>query len=346
MVGVGGIGSGMFLALEGDRTLGRSESRGAHLLDVRDYCKLHIIAHHIAVLTGADPSGTAFRVVPVGTVGDDETGRRMVTEMAAVGIDTSFVETVADRPTLFSVCFQYPDGSGGNITTADSAAAALDERDVERAAPLLAADGGRAIALAVPEVGLGVRRRLLQLATGAGAFRAASFVSSEMAEARDSGMFELIDLVSINEDEGEVLTGRSLDPADPLPFLEAIGSAVGDVEIVVSAGSEGAFARSGGRWAHRAALPVAVVTTAGAGDALLAGVLAALSAGVPLLAPLDADPAADEPALASALDLGLLLAARSVTSPHTIHPAADLGTLIAFAGGMGLSFAPPLGDVV
>jgi len=50
LVGVGGIGSGMFLALEGDATLGRNESRPAHLLDVRDYCKLHIVAHHVAVL--------------------------------------------------------------------------------------------------------------------------------------------------------------------------------------------------------------------------------------------------------------------------------------------------------
>ncbi len=52
LVGVGGIGGGMFLALEGDRTLGRNESRPARLLDVRDYGKLHIVAHHVAMLLG------------------------------------------------------------------------------------------------------------------------------------------------------------------------------------------------------------------------------------------------------------------------------------------------------
>jgi hypothetical protein len=75
LVGVGGIGGGMFLALEGDATLGREESRGAHLLDARDACKLHIVAHHVAVLLGADPSGTPFHVAPLGWVGDDDPGR-------------------------------------------------------------------------------------------------------------------------------------------------------------------------------------------------------------------------------------------------------------------------------
>src|SRR6185312_2913562 len=68
LVGVGGIGSGMFLALEGEATLGRTESRGARVMDVRDACKLHTVAHHVATLAAVD-------VVPVGVVGDDDAGR-------------------------------------------------------------------------------------------------------------------------------------------------------------------------------------------------------------------------------------------------------------------------------
>lgn len=151
LVGVGGIGSGIFLALEGNRTLGRNESRAARLLDARDHCKLHIVAHHVAVLCGASPSGEPFHVVPVGAVGADEAGRRLIGEMTAAGIDTALVRVVPDRPTLFSVCFQYPDGDGGNLTRAGSAASALTEADVERAADLL---GPRTIAVAMPEVDL------------------------------------------------------------------------------------------------------------------------------------------------------------------------------------------------
>ncbi|HHN46100.1 MAG TPA: hypothetical protein ENN09_01545, partial [Planctomycetes bacterium] len=87
MTGVGGIGSGIFFRLEGSHTLGRNESRPAKLLDARDYCKLHIIAHYAAVLAGAGaPDG--MRVLPVGKVGDDDAGRRLVAEMRAAGMDT------------------------------------------------------------------------------------------------------------------------------------------------------------------------------------------------------------------------------------------------------------------
>ena len=125
LVGVGGIGTGLFFALEGAHDLGRDESRPARLLDVRDYCKLHIVAHYPAVLLGARAEGVPFHVLPVGAVGADEAGRRLRDEMSAAGMDVRFVRDVPGRPTLLSVCFQYPDGSGGNITTSDSAAATL-----------------------------------------------------------------------------------------------------------------------------------------------------------------------------------------------------------------------------
>jgi ribokinase len=340
LVGVGGIGTGIFLAVEGERTLGRNESRAARLLDVRDYCKLHIVAHHVAILCGASPTREPFHVVPIGAVGADEAGRRLLAEMAAVGIDTAHVREVPDRPTLFSVCFQYPDGSGGNLTTVDSAAATLTEADVERAADLL---DPRTIAVAMPEVDLAPRRRLLELAAAAGAFRAGSFTSAELAEA--DGLLGLLDLLALNEDEAAVLAERRLDPADPTPFLEALGRAVADAgpvpRLLVTAGAHGAFACERGAWAHRPALPAPVRSTAGAGDALLGAVLAALAAGVPLLATGDA-PAA----LRSGLDLGVALAALAVTSPHTIHPEADLDAVLAFAREAGLAPAPPLSEVI
>jgi len=346
LIGVGGIGAGVFLALEGDQLLGRNESRAARLLDVRDYCKLHIIAHYAAVLLGADPSGRPFHVVPVGKVGDDDAGRRLLNEMAAVGIDTAHVDKVDGRPTLFSVCFQYPDGAGGNITTVGSAAAALDAEDIDRVVPLLASDGGRTIVLAAPEVPLDARHHLLKLGTIHHAFRVASFTSSEFPEAREMGLFDLVDLLSINEDEAAALTGRPFDVNDPQSFLarcvSALAASERDVHILISAGRYGAFAYAEGRWDRCPVPPVAVVSTAGAGDALLAGVLSALAVGVPLIDPgLPREKMSDRP-LVSALDLGVLLAGYSVTSPHTIHPQADLESLSVFADELGITFSGAL----
>jgi hypothetical protein len=89
LVGVGGLGTGMFFALKGDHTLGRNESRLGSLLDVRDYCKLHIVTHYVATLLGA--SQGQFPVMPLGKVGDDAAGTFVLREMRTVGIDTRFV---------------------------------------------------------------------------------------------------------------------------------------------------------------------------------------------------------------------------------------------------------------
>ena len=86
----------------------------------------------MAVLLGADPSGSPFHVAPVGTVGGDEAGRRLLDEMRAVGMDTRFVRSVEGLPTLFSVCFLYPDGDGGNVTTIGDISVTVNGGDTGR----------------------------------------------------------------------------------------------------------------------------------------------------------------------------------------------------------------------
>src|SRR5215467_12436340 len=165
-VGVGGLGTGMFFALEGNHTLGRNESRAARLLDVKDYCKLHIVMHYIARLLGAGP-GSSFSVFPIGAVGDDAAGESVRQELASAGADTRFVEEIAGLPTLFSACFQYPDGSGGNLTASNSAANAFRCPDLAVETVLTSA-GTRGIAMILPEVPLEARRHFLELATRRG----------------------------------------------------------------------------------------------------------------------------------------------------------------------------------
>jgi sugar/nucleoside kinase (ribokinase family) len=331
---VGGIGAGIFFALEGSHDLGRNESRPGRLLDVRDYCKLHIVAHYPTVLLGARPEGAPFLVLPVGKVGIDETGLRLRAEMSQAGMDTRFVDAVPGLPTLLSVCFQYPDGSGGNITTVDSAASHLTTKDVDRALPWL--DAGT-IALAAPEVPLAIRLHLLRRATERGAFRAASLTSAEVADARRGGLFGLVDLLALNQDEASALVGSPFPGESEAPFLARCAEAAGaSVRLVVTAGARGAFAYDGTAWAHAPALAVPVASTAGAGDALLGGVLAGLAAGLPFVSHGPRRASLAERPLASAFDLGVLLAAFKVTSPHTIPPGLTPAVLSGFAAGHGL----------
>ncbi len=340
LVGVGGIGSGMFFLLEQDHTLGRNESRPAQLCDARDYNKLHIIAHYVAVLLGASPAGRTFRVLPVGCVGDDAAGERLLSEMTAAGMDTQCVTVIKGKPTLLSVCFQYPDGSGGNLTTSNSAAADLSPANLAQAEPLLRAGGRRAMVLAAPEVPMEVRWRLLEFGARYGAFRAAAFTSTEITALRGEDVLNRIDLLAINEDEAAALVGKSFDPGQPNAFLSDCGQLIAkqnpNLRLILSAGSHGVWGWQEGRWDFVPALRVPVLSTAGAGDALLGGVLAALAVGMPFIGSSTAPWSGR--VLNSALELGTLLAALKVTSQHTIHPEADLDRLIAFASQVGARF--------
>jgi sugar/nucleoside kinase (ribokinase family) len=339
MIGVGGIGSGIFFALDGDHTLGRDESRLGRLLDIRDYCKLHIISHYVAKLLGEAPRG--FRVIPVGKVGDDAPGRQMMLEMSAARMDTTHVKTVAGSPTMFSVCYQYPDGMGGNITTSNSAAAQLACEDVDELENLFAEP---AVALAAPEVPLETRAHFLKMAGKHGAFRAASFTAAEMPPALESGMFADLDLVSLNEGEAAVLAGRAFEPSQPQLFLQAcqqvLRTSYPKLRFVVTAGSVGAFAYSEGIWDFCPAPRVKVASTAGAGDALLGGLIVGEVAGIPFIR---CDHSLDRTSMgtaASALDLAVLLASYTATSPHTIHPEASQEALLAFAAQIGVPLTP------
>jgi sugar/nucleoside kinase (ribokinase family) len=342
LVGVGGIGAGMFFALEGNHDLGRNESRPGRLLDVRDYCKLHIVAQYPTVLLGAREDSGPFHVVPVGKVGIDEIGLRLRAEMERAGMDVRFVDALPGHPTLLSVCFQYPDGAGGNVTTLDSAAALVGERDVDLVERWLSPS---AIALAVPEVPLAVRRHLLRRATERGALRVASLTTAEVDEARATGFLSLVDVLSVNEDEAAALVGEAFPAGAPEPFLQRLpGTLPGlrpGARLVLTAGARGAFAFDGA-WTHVPALPVAVVSTAGAGDALLGGLVAGLAAGLPFASPGSPRGSLAEKALSSAFELGALVAGFKVTSPHTIPPDLSVDAVVAFAREHGVALGERL----
>jgi sugar/nucleoside kinase (ribokinase family) len=310
MVGTGGIGHGSFFLLEGNETLGREESRAGAFLDRRDYCKLHIVSYCLRALMGE-----AFQVFLVGKVGDDDAGSRLLAEMQNAGLDLRFVEKVAGAPTLFSFCYLYPDGSGGNLTTGSSACTLVDPAAVGAAEDVMAGLGARGIALAVPEVPLAARAALLELAGRQGLFRVASFTRAEIRAARAAGAFDAVDLLAVNLEEAAAAADLGADsptyPADLSPSELAERAAAvlcrahTGLQLSITAGAAGSWAGDAHGLVHAPALPVKVEGTAGAGDAHLAGLLAGLSLGLPI---------------ADALPLAALAAAASVSSPHTINP--------------------------
>jgi sugar/nucleoside kinase (ribokinase family) len=341
VVGIGGIGTGVIFKFSDNHTVGRNESRLAELTSERDYCKLHIVLQNLSSLFGG-PENDSIRLCAVGRVGDDRAGTELLEDMRSNGISVDHVMVSPDAPTLFSVTFQYPDGSAGNITSSNSACSLVTGDEIGGLLSTGSADGGDTIAIAVPEVPLAARSRFLAQAKAAGALTIASFASAEAGDFVEQGMPELTDILILNRDEALTLCQRSSasasasaaeHPFDPGVFQQAFDrlkqrrkSAV----VVVTDGPAGCFLYKDDSVNHVAGLRAPVVTTAGAGDAFTAGVAAGLCCGLPLVADRPRRARTENPGFASCLDLAVSMGAFAVSSPGAINRELDPAALFEF----------------
>jgi ribokinase len=323
IIGTGGIGSGRFFVLKGNHTLGREESRSGRFLNINDYCKQHIILHYIRVLLGPD-----FDVIPLGKIGDDEEGKRLHREMTETGFDMKLIFTEPEVPTLFSFCFSYPDGSGGNLTTDDSASSRVDASFVEKALPEIKRLGTGGIIMAAPEVPLSARHRLIKMGKENGLYCTASFTSGEAEEVAGSDIIASTDLIAINTDEAAAFAGTGTRGKDHLAVAESAVKMLrkmnGKIMVSITAGREGSWCWDGYTFNRFPAIRADALSTAGAGDAFFAGIITGLALGL---------------SLSEAQQLATLVAGLSVTSPDTINKKINRYTLSRFAKDSGRTFS-------
>ncbi len=197
IIGTGGVGSGIFFSIQDNHTLGRNESRMAALEPYNDFCKQHIILHYIAVLLKHGTTDT-FELYPIAKVGNDTTGKQLIQQMQQAGMNTAAVDICKERSTLFSVCFQYPDGSGGNITSENSASSRVSPIDIARFFEQYQFDGKTAVVLAVPEVPVETRIALLKAGKRNQSLAVASLLSSEANAFEQQDGFHLTDILAVN----------------------------------------------------------------------------------------------------------------------------------------------------
>ncbi|QMU76494.1 sugar kinase [Streptacidiphilus sp. PB12-B1b] len=212
----------------------------------------------------------------VGVVGDDQPGSLILRTLRAEGVDTRFVRSAPGAFTGF-VAFDQPAhditrvsyhraGSAGSALTAQECVAAVAAAaprllhltgitpalsGTARAAALAAARAAHAAGVRVT-LDVNYRNRLWSRADAAAALR-------ELATS--------VHTVFASEDELDLLSAAP----DPVADLLARGAA----EVVVTAGADGARCHTPERSLHRAAVPVPVVDSIGAGDAFVSGYLSA-----------------------------------------------------------------------
>ena len=318
IIGVGGIGTGCVFSLIGDETLGRNESRAAILEPMRDFCKLHIILHYACKLLGEK-----VPVTPIGLVGDDPTGHELIKNMADVGMDTRFV-SFSEKPTMSAFCFLYPNGEGGNVIASNSACEEVKEDYIRDSVGEL--DSTPEMVLVAPEIPFPSRLLMLELARKRGSYTVVSFTRAEAEQF--SEYLGYIDLLALNLEEARALANASDDqnPEDVVfKCYKKLCEKNPDARLIVTMGADGVYACD----MEIVLLPVPqvpVVSTAGAGDALLGGTMAALTCGLPFLC--EGKPFSH---ISGAVEIGILTAAIAVQSPDTIDFELDLKKMHALA---------------
>lgn len=316
IAGTGGIGKGEIFRLIGDATLGREESRSAVLTDYRDYCKLHIILSYVARFNrGKRP------VFALGKTGSDERGRQLQKEMKKIGLDTRYVRESA-APTKYSVCFLYENGDGGNITSCNDACEQVTEEElISDLNEVLTEYGNRGIVLGAPEVPLLARLGLLKRAKEAGCLTVCSVLADEADEFLAQRGAAVCDLLAVNADEAAAIGGT--EGCEKVLLRQNK-----DICILMTKGKEGCDVCGRGVRGHADAIPVQIVSTAGAGDALLGGVICGLADGLPLYSEVTGN----------AVALGVVLASFAVQSPHTIPQRLRWNEVLARAKKYNFKF--------
>jgi ribokinase len=133
------------------------------------------------------------------------------------------------------------------------------------------------------------------------------------------------DLLAINLDEAATLTGLDLLERDIGYIFDAAVDQLlrmqPEMSVAVTAGKQGSWIWDRKLRHHVPAIQVPVDSTAGAGDAYLAGLIVGKVAGLEMT---------------ESQYLATLIAGLSVTSPHTIHPGLNRQTLRTFAEELGV----------
>ena len=273
--------------------------------------------HYIAVLLGADRNGK-FQMYPIGKVGNDETGKNLLKQMESVGMSTDHVSISPDRATMFSVCFQYPDHAGGNITTAESASSAVMPEDIDDFFSANIDMPDKEIIIAAPEVPVQTRIRLLEYGRQRGSLNVASLQSAEITDFSNGNGFLLTDMLFINLDEAKNIAQLNEETGAETVVLTSIRNLIDinpDLTIFITCGAAGVYCYSKKHLEFFPSIHADVVSTAGAGDAFLAGTMAGINCGLPLFKR-NKDHAA---VINTATELGVLVAAISVTAQDSIH---------------------------
>lgn len=209
----------------------------------------------------------------VARIGKDNFGEMALQLYRDEGIDTAFVHQTAEHPTGVGFIL-VEEGTGNNCIALDPGAnELLSAPDV---AGCDAAFRGSDVVLTQLEIPVEAAEAALSLGRAQGAI---TILNPAPARQLPVSVLQLVDVLTPNQTEAKVLTGR--DPvADAQPEEVARDLlAAGVRKVVMTLGEKGALIVTASSSRHIPAMQVCPVDTTGAGDAFNAGLATALASG-------------------------------------------------------------------
>jgi pseudouridine kinase len=257
----------------------------------------------------------------VSRVGDDATGAELLARLAGAGVDTAPVRVMEGGLTGEYVALLDPLGELLYGASAMELVDRIDAADLDRGWPEPA---GSWLFLDC-NLAAGTLAHGLARARAAGMPVAVDAVSTPKVSRLPADLTG-IEVLFCNRDEataylagigtGPRSAGSDASDASDAALAIALRTA-GAAGVVLSRGPGGVLVADAAGQRPVAALPAATVDVTGAGDALVAGTLAALLAGQPL---------------ARAAETGTAAAALTVESEHTVRPDMSAALLARTAG--------------
>lgn len=224
-----------------------------------------------AVAAGRSGADIAF----IACVGDDDTGRRVCTQLASDNVDIAPVETVADESTGVALIFVNAEGENV-IGISAGANSALTPDRVHAQHDLIANASALLMQLESPV------ESVVEAANIAHQNNTSVILNPAPARELSDELLSLVDIITPNETEAEKLTGVNVETDDDAARAAQRLHEKGIDTVIITLGSRGVWASQNGQGQRVPGFSVDAVDTIAAGDTFNGALVTALLEDKPL----------------------------------------------------------------